>query len=87
MRKSCGIIFLISLVQIWCNSPNSLTIKRNICEIPLPEVASRFIVFKKIVYQIKLQIYRGNTQQGAFTPIKFAKPIYKPAYLLFHTKI
>ena len=32
--------------------------------------------FEQIVHRIQLQIYRGNTQQGMFTPIKFAKQPY-----------
>ena len=33
-------------------------------------------IFEKIVHRIQFQIYRENAQQGAFTPIKFAKQPY-----------
>ena len=31
------------------------------------------LFFEKIVLRIQLQVYRGNAQQVAFTPTKFAK--------------
>ena len=69
----------LSFIQVKCNWYRTgtivLTVKRNNCKTVLQEAASRFIL-QKIVQCIQLQIYSGNPQQRAFTPVKFAKQTY-----------
>ena len=52
--------------------PHVLTVKRkNLHCQKQPQGA----IFENIVHQIQLQIYKENNQQGAFTPIRFAKQL------------
>ena len=53
-----------------------LTVKRNNFKNSIAWKSLKAYFWKKIVLRIQLQIYKGNAQQVAFTPIKFTKQSY-----------
>ena len=68
--------FMQTTCSWYCMGTIVLTLKRNNCKKLHCQKQPQGLLKKKIVHSIQLQVYRGNAQQVAFTPIKFAKQSY-----------